>query len=197
MSTNSRIRLIPWNSVYALVNKMYINLVEVGILKNCGNMHWLGDLTCAWLIRKWFWCPDINELNSVLGMLSEMSEWEASGRSVPSVTVSSQQKNTFINFDLQPLATQWPSCEVLSGVSGCGGLVCSKCVAESSKGLTQSGFCKPALFLNKIPVTGISHILWKNLYQFTFLALLQNCGAFVWFMGGLAELKWVHCYQPH
>lgn len=33
MSTNSRIRLIPWNNVYALVNKMYINLEEVGILK--------------------------------------------------------------------------------------------------------------------------------------------------------------------
>lgn len=56
----------------------------------------------------------------MLEMLSGMSVWEASGRSVPSVIVSSQWTFTFINFDLKPLAAQWPSCEVLSGVSGWG-----------------------------------------------------------------------------
>lgn len=131
-------------------------------------------------------------------MLGMMSEWEASGRSVPSVTVSSQQTITFINFDLQPLATQWPSCEVLSGVSGCGGVglqqVCCRILQRSDPvWILQASF----VFLNKLPVMGISHMLWKNLYQFTFLALLQNCGVFMWFMGGLAELKWVHCYQPY
>lgn len=120
----------------------------------------------------------------MLGMLSEMSEWEASGRSVPSVTVSSQQTITFINFDLQPLATQWPSCEVLSGVSGCGGLVSSKCVAESSKGLTQSGFCKPALCFSTsfqlwVFPTCFGKIFISSHFLLCYKIVVFSCGSWV------------------
>lgn len=96
-------------------------------------------------------------------------------------------------------------------VGGRRGLGCSKSVAESSECLTcldsasqlcvfqQDSSCENTQLWVKsfLSVHVFWKIFWKNLsYQFTFLALLQN-NAFIWYLGGLAELKWLCCSLLH